>query len=313
MEGLVQVVDEKQNMHYGENAHMEYSWSEEIEARIVQLSFQLVRNAPDKVIEEFRSLMHQLHQSNSTKYLLILYKLTAETRDIISGKGEYRLFYEMLIIWYRFYPLAAKNLLKFNVCLYGYDGQPIHPYGSWKDIKYFIRAVQNTSMITEDRKRELIDKANSYILEQIGKDEAAYESGNISEISLASRWVSRERSSFGDQFPALAEKYFHVYLDSAKKSTKNKALRINKAKQKAKQHFRQLCSKLNRALNTVQINQCEGTWSDIDPNNITSITRRKQTLAFQNITKNNEERSQKSDRIQCALRYKEHIVKAMAR
>ena len=310
-EALDREPDKEPSMQYGENAHMEYTWSEETEAKIVQLSFQLVRNAPQEVIDEFHSLMRRLHQSNNTKYLLVLYKLTAETRDIIAGKGEYKLFYEMLIIWYKFYPLAAKNLLKYNVCLYGYEGQAIHPYGSWKDIKYFIRVVQNTPTLAEDRKRELIDKASSYILEQIRKDEAAYEAGNISEISLASRWVPRESSSFGDQFPALAEEYFSVYIDGAKKSTKKKALALDRAKRKAKQHFRQLCAKLSRALNTIQINQCEGTWSDIDPNNITSITRRKQTRAFQNITKNNEQRSISLDRIQCALRYKEHISRAM--
>jgi hypothetical protein len=311
MEKLTQVLDEQLNVRHGENGHVEYTWSEETEAIIVQLSFQLVRGAPDKVIDEFHSLMNRLHKANNTKYLLIVYKLTAQIRDIIAGKGEYKLFYDMLIVWYKFYPLAAKNLLKYNVSLYGYEGQPIHPYGSWKDIKYFIRAVQRTSMITEDRKKELIDKANSYLLEQLRKDEASYESGNILEISLASRWVPRERSSFGEQFPALAEQYFSKYIDSAKKSTKNKARILSKAKRKAKQHFRQVCAKLSRALNTIQINQCEGTWSDIDPNNITSITRRKQTRAFQNITKKCEQRSQTADRIQCAIRYKEHICKAM--
>jgi len=312
MENVAQVLDEQPNMQYGENEHVEYTWSEETEAIIVQLSFQLVRDAPDKVIDEFHSLMHRLHKTNNTKYLLIVYKLTAQIRDIIAGKGEYKLFYDMLIVWYNFYPLAAKNLLKYNVSLYGYEGQPIHPYGSWKDIKYFIRAVQRTSMITEDRKKELIDKANSYLLEQLRKDEVSYESGNVLEISLASRWVPREGSSFGKQFPALAEQYFSKYIDSAKKSTKNKARILAKAKRKAKQHFRQVCAKLSRALNTIQINQCGGTWSDIDPNNITSITRRKQTRAFQNITKESEQRSQTADRIQCALRYKEHISKAMA-
>ena len=312
MELVGHALDKQSNMQRGENEHMEYTWSEETEALIVQLSFQLVRNAPDKAIDEFQLLMHRLHQFNNTKYLLILYKLTAQTRDIIAGKGEYKLFYEMLIVWYKFYPLAAKALLKYAVCLYGYDGQPIHPYGSWKDIKYFIRTIQNTSIITKDRKKELIDKANSYILEQIWKDEVAHEAGNISEISLASRWVPREGSSFGDQFPILAEQYFSRYIDSANKSTKNKALSVHKAQRKAKQHFRQLCAKLSRVINTIQINQCEGTWSDIDPNNITSITRRKQTRAFQNITKKNEQRSQNLDRIQCALRYKEHISHAMA-
>ena len=311
MEKLAQTLDGQPNVQHGENDHVEYTWSEEIEERIVQLSFQLVRNAPDAVVNEFYSLMRCLHESSSTRHLLVMYKLTAQTRDIVAGKGEYKLFYDMLIVWYNFYPLAAKALLRHDVCLRNYEGQAVHPYGSWKDVKYFIRAVQKTSLTSEDRKKELVDTANSCILDQIRKDEASYESGNMLEISLASRWVPREGSSFGDQFPALAEEYFRKYINSAEKSTKNKALMVNKAKRKAKQHFRQLCAKLSRAVNTIQINQCEGTWAAINPNNITSITRRKQTRAFQNVTKENKQRSQAADRIQCALRYKEHIARAM--
>ena len=68
MEKITQVLDKQLNVQHGENGHVEYTWSEETEAIIVQLSFQLVRGAPDKIIDEFHSLMNRLHKTNNTKH-----------------------------------------------------------------------------------------------------------------------------------------------------------------------------------------------------------------------------------------------------
>ena len=311
MDSLVAAMDAQHNLHRGEKGHAEHTWSEEIESKIVQISFQLVRHPSPIVLTTFESLIQELCKTNNTKYLLILLKLTAQTRDIIAGKGEYGLFYDMLIVWYKYYPFVAKQLMKYTVLLHDYEGTPVHPYGSWKDIKYMVRTIQRTSVIPEDRKSAFIDSIHGMILDQIRADDAAYKTGNMSHISLASRWVPRQGSAFNDQFTSLSEKYFSEYIGSAKKSTKKKTP-MDKAKRKAKQDFRKLCSKLNRALDTVQIKQCGGKWADIDPNTITSITRRKQTSAFQNMNKSQEQRSQSQDRIQCAVRYKEHIALAMS-
>ena len=58
------------------------------------------------------------------------------------------------------------------------------------------------------------------------------------------------------------------------------------AQRKCLTHFRQLVAKINKELNTPQINQCNGTWRDINfDKNVTSITLRKQGKAFQGINK----------------------------
>jgi Mg-chelatase subunit ChlD len=311
MDELVGALDAQHNIRRGEKGHAEHTWSEDTEARIVQISFQLVRNAPPAVLAAFDALVGDLSKTNCTKYLLVLLKLTAQTRDIIAGKGEYSLFYNMLVVWYKYYPSVAKQLMRYTVLLHDYEGVPIHPYGSWKDVKYMVRTIRTTTTIPEDRKAAFADNIQRLMLDQIRTDDAAHAAGNTAQISLASRWVPRQGSSFNDQFSFLSEEYFSEYIGSAKKSTK-KRTSMCKAKRKAKQDFRKLCSKLNRAVDTVQIKQCGGRWSDIDPNTITSITRRKQTAAFQNQSKTHEQRSQDQDRIQCAIRYKEHISRAVS-
>ena len=39
-----------------------------------------------------------------TEYLILLYKMIGQTRDIIDGKGECSLTYMMIYTWYDFYP-----------------------------------------------------------------------------------------------------------------------------------------------------------------------------------------------------------------
>jgi hypothetical protein len=71
--------------------------------------------------------------------------------------------------------------------------------------------------------------------------------------------------------------------------------------------LRKVLSQLNKHLKTTQISQCANEWQTIKFNNVTSITMRKNKLAFQNKTKQGTERSEKEDRIQCASNFTSHI------
>ena len=70
---------------------------------------------------------------------------------------------------------------------------------------------------------------------------------------------------------------------------------------------------LSKATDTPQIKFCEpkGAWSDLNFNNVTSITLRKQKNAILNRDKKGVQRSNKEDRILCANNYRTHIEKVM--
>ena len=89
--------------------------------------------------------------------------------------------------------------------------------------------------------------------------------------------------------------------------------RSKNAKRKCLTHFRQLVSKINKQINTPQINQCNGTWSKIDfDKNVTSITLRKQGKAFQCVDKKGNERNiiwANKDRSECSENYKAYIAR----
>ena len=142
-------------MKIGENSHLEYKWSNEIKERILQFSFQLTENGGENINElnnlklEYSSIIEYCLSEKKNNYLLILYKLIAQTRDIINGKGIYSLTYMMIGVWAnigennkKYKELGHKLAgLAIENCITESNGN--HPLGSWKDIKYFLNYFKN--------------------------------------------------------------------------------------------------------------------------------------------------------------------------
>ena len=66
--------------------------------------FQLVRNS-DEIRKKFK-IINEIN-TNTTKYkneLILLYKITAHTRDIVDGKGEMDLCWMQLYNWWNLIP-----------------------------------------------------------------------------------------------------------------------------------------------------------------------------------------------------------------
>jgi hypothetical protein len=313
MAALVNALDNYTPTQYGENGHVEYGWSNSIQEKIVQFSFQVTRTKDDRVnrlAQTLSDILTQLrHQVNygtlperqvAKGYLSVLYRMIGHTRDIVDGKGEYTLSYMMVHTWYKFFPKLALFALK---CFVELDDKTIHQYGSWKDLKYFCDYCKSKG---DDINSELVQFSISLINTQIKRDYANF-LANSNEISLAAKWAPREKSSFSWLYQALATSYFKEFLDTAKNT-----VQLNKAILKSKTEYRKVLSALNRHLDTVQIKQCEQTWSSIDFNKVTSISLSKQKKAFLNVKKNGEVRCpENEDRIKCAANFNAHIQRAV--
>jgi hypothetical protein len=295
----------------GEKGHSEYRWSNDVREKILQFTFQLTRTEDIGVLKLKNLLEHLLfylknivEQCSSSSVVAkanisILYRIIAHTRDIVDGKGEYKLAYMMIYTWYSFYPEFAKYALKCMVDL----GDNVHPYGSWKDIKYFCEYCKNQS---EKMEHPLIQYAIQLINDQLKIDYANLIS-NGDNISLAAKWTPREKSSFGWLYQSLATNYFSHYLGTAYTEDKN-----YKAILKCKTEYRKMLSLLNHKIDTLQIKQCSHIWSKIDFNRVTSISLAKQKKAFLNIKANGEVRCPlDEDRTECARKFDAHIKKAI--
>jgi hypothetical protein len=312
MSSLIQALDSKQ---VGENGTYEYTWaanSSSIEEKLVQINFQLVRNQhrESSLIPNFYLLLSnlkELYDNNDTtidykKYIAMLYKMVGYTRDIIIGKGEYELTFMMVRYFYFFFPQLAIEFIPTLTQL----GDKEHPYGSWKDLKYLCNHCKN-SYKTDTRAKdgmydEIIEKCCNLYNEQLRKDYENMEDSHYN-ISLVAKWVPRENKKFGWLFYKLAESYFEKYMRYAKSSEQQRL-----AKRKCYRDYRRIVSELNKKLDTLQIKQCDNSWSQIKFNNVTSISMMKQKEALLNKKKNGQSRYEdREDRIQCAKNFEVYI------
>lgn len=300
MSAIVNSLDSYTQKQIGENGHAEYTFSNNISEKIVQFSFQLTRtdgNQTEYLHNVLDNMITNLKNHPEKKfYLGILYKMIAHTRDIINGKGEYNLTYMMIYTWYFHYPDLAFFALDCLVDL----GSNLHQYGSWKDIKYFCKYCKERGHSID---HPLIQHSVKLINNKLKND---YENFLLkNNISLLAKWVPREKSSFSWLYNELAMQYFSNYIKTSKtpQSFANAVL-------KCKTDYRKMLSQLNKHLDTLQIKQCKNTWSEIDFNNVTSISLAKQKKALLNIKKDNKPRHpENEDRTICATNFKAHILK----
>jgi len=276
---------------YGENNHSEYAWSEQQKDKIVQLYYQINR-CSELESKKLASIMYSLlnDSKNDVDMTDILLRLIVFTRDLIDGKGERRISFDFVYELAKIYPEQAQKAIQYFVKdIPDKNNGTVHQYGSWRDLK----------LLWSDYDWKAIGVDSSFILkmwnEQL-RDE------DHSKLSLAAKWVPREKSKYKRMFYALAEDYYEDYLLTPKTSDK-----LRMAKNKAYTNYRKMISKMNVLLDTVQIKQCGQSYSNINYKHVTSITMTKQKNAFLNTDKNGKERSKKEDRIQGAVNLKKYI------
>jgi len=317
MSQFISAVDQYTPRQFGENANVEYGYSNNLDEKIVQLFFQLVRTDDTSVLEKQLFDILNFIKGNEKAYsqqLLMLYKLIAQTRDIIAGKGEYNLSYMQIYVWWQFYPEKVKALLPYFFTDLGNKALGGHQYGSWKDIKYLCNYLKGRS-----GNHPLIQYCIDLSLEQLRIDTEKFENyktsmaaGELShlKLTLVAKWLPREKSKrFGWLHARMAYTLYPEYLESARE--KNDKSVLLKAKLKCKINFTKHLTRLNKYLDTTQVKQCARNYSNINYNSVTSLTMHKQKLAFQNKTKKNEQRSSDPDRIEAAKNFTEHLQKSL--
>ena len=327
-------------LQYGKNSNAEYKWSIYFKEKIVQLSFQLTRtrDPTQKILlaTKYGELLHEAFLSNQLDsttrrtYVSVLYKLMLHTRDIIDGKGEYSLFYALFTEWIKLSEQLKQFFgEKYNDhinCIEQITNKAIetlvylddndHPYGSWKDMKYILNYLRSRKDITRRVYHLPIFK---HIIDIIVKQLAVDASG-LHTPSLLAKWLPREKSKkFGWIAKHISCQYYSHWLLTSDTSiiTKDKTTVIlsnRYSERKCLTHYRQLIAGINRNLKTVQINQCNHTWKDIDfEKDVTSITMSRQQTAFQYKNKMEEctDLDLDNDRLKCKENYQTYIKKCM--
>ena len=125
MSAIISALDNNTPYQHGENGSIEYTWSNNLRERILQLSFQLTRttdkntiynlaNQTDKLLRDISSSYKNtiISKEEYIEFMSLLYRMIGHTRDIIEGKGEYALAYMLLGVWHTHYPELSKFALK---------------------------------------------------------------------------------------------------------------------------------------------------------------------------------------------------------
>jgi hypothetical protein len=314
---LINALDQQNETPFqkGENGITEYGWSNNIREKMAQFYFQLVRTKNTSTLEKelnyiLTSLKKQYESGQTVQavdYLTFMYKLIGHTRDIVAGKGEYALTYMQILGWYAHFPNLAEYA--FDKLVQHSDANPSevkyaneqHAYGSWKDMKFFCQYVYEA---TKDKKHPLIMHAIHHTIETLRHDYDIFHKKQ--PISLAAKWCPREKGKYSWIYKELVYHSYKHYFDTARDSNTR-----YKAYKKASRDFRFSLSTLNKYLDTVQIKMCGQEWSSINFNHVTSVTMRKNKLAFTNKTKQGNLRSSTQDRIDCAVNLTRHVEEAI--
>ena len=310
-----------------DNIEMEVEEAKSCRDRLVELAFHLNRCFDNNKLLILKNLFRELVEdlfynpepckkedwNSLQRYRKLLMSMMLHTRDIIAGKGEYDLFYCLVCEWVNVmlqnqnkpfvtnkHHRAMEVLLQQIVEKLVYISDEEHPYGSWKDIKYCLEYLRDTFGIEKAQTLDIWKHLITISVMQMKNDIHTLDSGS-NNISFWGKWGPREKSP---RFGWLAKYFAKYYVDDSKINIHSKAASIKKQRLRI---YRKDLARLNIALRTVQIIQCNHNWSSIDFDNVTSKTLLRQHNAFSYQTELGKPCGTNKDREECKQNYETYI------
>jgi len=282
--------------------------------------FQMVRNTPRNTVNGYiQSCINSgLDILDKMEINLDLFRLSMHLRDKDEGKGERDLSYWMIVELHKSFPKSIRELVKML---------PVK-YGCWLDYLKIIQLFENDYINEcEDEKfqikftvKDMMKFMCNKILEDNESDKPSLlakwwprESGKYSKLSRRLSIMLCTNNKFDSKNSLLeySETYYKLKgVQSDKKYKKD----FENCKKNMYKACRKFISNLNKRIGTIEILECSGKWSDINPSSIPSKHLKIRSKAFQNLKLNNRpsgsyQRSDEPDRIQCAENFKEYYEK----
>ncbi len=180
--------------------------------------------------------------TGSESALRDLFVMAFQTRDVRGGKGERELFYKFVEV------LAARRFSVIEQMV------PLIPtYGCWRDM-----------WTLADRIPALRSAIFQHVRSVYEVDWASYQAGDYKKMSLLAKWLPREGSN---KLQPVTFKLLVLALHG-------KAERVPT--------YRKRVAAMNKALKTVEINMCGGSWAEIKPDAVPGRNLKLHTPAFLN-------------------------------
>ncbi len=300
------------NLILGENGCPEYSAEGVGDARVAMFS-KLTRGVPPHKIDELVSLsLEQIQlQDNNISYIRDLFLILFEKRDCRGGEGEKTIFYHLFWRLVTEYPAHASAMINL-----------FSEYGCWNDLFKVINYIRVYNKLAEfssscselsmdsdsdsdsesysrnvtgrsglreqmfksrQEPREFIKTLNISIetikeftdkIIQVVKNQWIEDIDLMAEnksISLLAKWLPTERSEFAKHNYVVWKRLVDV-LSKCIASDSEQAERIYRIQTVA----------MRKYIDIVEAHMCNGSWSEINPEQVPSVCAQKHKKAFLN-------------------------------
>jgi hypothetical protein len=289
-------------MVLGENGAPAYSMhnmagitNTELQGALVAAFNGMLRNTPETRVYQLMDNVLQTAKSARGSFessaVADLFVTWAHCRDRNDGKGERAVSYHMFMWLYEHFPRTTYDLLSQYPTL-----------GYWKDLSQLYLLVHQTK--SGPKWNTFKNNIVLCFTNQLNADaEELNRNPRSTDVSLCAKYVPKEGRSFDKKTKitkAIAAQLFpELFKTDFRKSMKK---------------FRTLYTRLNRHIDTVEIKECSGRWSEIDFNRVPGRALNIQRKAFLNTTKSGGEELRHPDnvdRMKCRENFQSHLQKAV--
>eukprot|EP00635_Sarcinochrysidales_sp_CCMP3193_P011608 CAMPEP_0118919268 /NCGR_PEP_ID=MMETSP1166-20130328/18457_1 /TAXON_ID=1104430 /ORGANISM="Chrysoreinhardia sp, Strain CCMP3193" /LENGTH=634 /DNA_ID=CAMNT_0006859791 /DNA_START=66 /DNA_END=1970 /DNA_ORIENTATION=+ len=230
-------------------------------------------------------------------HLVDVVLLAFNARDCRGGKGEKKLFYDMLFRLLARVPRTTTTVLLEHVPFYGY----------WKDLVTLYEAVDDAGTPSAARKyaTDFKEAIVELLVARLRKDATATGEEKNTKVSLLAKYAPREGKKKGGRLASvLAKRLFPGEADAKKK-------------------YRQLVASLNaQNLKTSEVKMCGKRWAEIDIAGVPSLCLGRNRAAFLNekvkrrkalqggtlLEKTGDRFPDDEDRVACRVHVREALV-----
>ena len=217
-----------------------------------------------------------IYSTGDAEKIRDLWVMVFQTRDIRGGKGERKLFYELLTIMAKMDLEVTKKMLAL-----------IPEYGCWRDVWEIYHTCPSLQ-------KSILEMVKLHYLMNV----SYYRQDDKKKMTLLPKWLPREKSK---SYPGLARAIAcHIYQEE----TVRKAMIL----------YRLMCSAMNRDLKTVEIDMCGKTWKKIEPEAVPGRCLKICDKAFLNEKKDSDDLRfpKDQDRMECRAHFKEFLEEVKA-
>lgn len=215
------------------------------------------------------SIINQLTFIKSKKYDNDYLNMAADaiqyTRNIHCGRGMKDLTYSFLFTLHSYHHDFTISVLK---SIIKHDHENHVSIGCWKDVRNYVEFIKRYSKkgFNDPRIPDVLNLYNEQLREDIKLLKLNPLINPRNAISFAAKYVPREK-----KYPEMFEVLIRLW------SKKNM---LAEATDKERMLYRKMVSELNRQLDTLEIKECNKTWSSINPTQIpeNAIELKRETL-----------------------------------